>query len=140
MSAPADALQQDARFMALALALGRRGLGRTWPNPAVGAVIVKDGIIIGRGWTQPGGRPHAEIEALRRAGETSRGATLYVTARPTPAIPKPRWQERSGFRSPDRVFMAAWLSTMPSWATGAGRPMPPTSAARLRSIGVPMEF
>ncbi len=82
MSAPADASQQNARFMALALALGRRGLGRTWPNPAVGAVIVKDGIIIGRGWTQPGGRPHAEIEALRRAGEAARGATLYVTLEP----------------------------------------------------------
>jgi len=82
VSAPADALQQDARFMALALALGRRGLGRTWPNPAVGAVIVKDGIIVGRGWTQPGGRPHAEIETLRRAGEAARGATLYVTLEP----------------------------------------------------------
>jgi diaminohydroxyphosphoribosylaminopyrimidine deaminase/5-amino-6-(5-phosphoribosylamino)uracil reductase len=68
--------------MALALALGRRGLGRTWPNPAVGAVIVKDGIIVGRGWTQPGGRPHAEIEALRRGGEAARGATLYVTLEP----------------------------------------------------------
>ena len=72
----------DARFMALALALGRRGLGRTWPNPAVGAVIVKDGVIVGRGWTQPGGRPHAEVEALRRAGEAARGATLYVTLEP----------------------------------------------------------
>ena len=51
----------DQRFMALALALGRRGLGRTHPNPAVGAVVVKDGVIVGRGWTQPGGRPHAEI-------------------------------------------------------------------------------
>jgi diaminohydroxyphosphoribosylaminopyrimidine deaminase/5-amino-6-(5-phosphoribosylamino)uracil reductase len=68
--------------MALALSLGRRGLGRTWPNPAVGAVIVKDGVIIGRGWTQPGGRPHAEIEALRRAGAAARGATLYVTLEP----------------------------------------------------------
>src|SRR5436309_13418255 len=72
----------DVRFMALALALGRRGLGRTWPNPAVGAVIVKDGEIVGRGWTQPGGRPHAEIEALRRAGAAARGATLYVTLEP----------------------------------------------------------
>ncbi len=72
----------DARFMALALALGRRGLGRTWPNPAVGAVIVKDGVIVGRGWTQAGGRPHAEVEALRRAGEAARGATLYVTLEP----------------------------------------------------------
>jgi diaminohydroxyphosphoribosylaminopyrimidine deaminase/5-amino-6-(5-phosphoribosylamino)uracil reductase len=72
----------DNRFMALALSLGRRGLGKTWPNPAVGAVIVKDGVIVGRGWTQPGGRPHAEVEALRRAGEAARGATLYVTLEP----------------------------------------------------------
>jgi diaminohydroxyphosphoribosylaminopyrimidine deaminase/5-amino-6-(5-phosphoribosylamino)uracil reductase len=76
----------DARFMKLALALGRRGLGRTWPNPAVGAVIARnDGagpVIVGRGWTQPGGRPHAEIEALQRAGEAARGATLYVTLEP----------------------------------------------------------
>jgi diaminohydroxyphosphoribosylaminopyrimidine deaminase / 5-amino-6-(5-phosphoribosylamino)uracil reductase len=72
----------DNRFMQLALTLGRRGLGRTWPNPAVGAVIVKDGIIVGRGWTQPGGRPHAEVEALERAGEAARGATLYATLEP----------------------------------------------------------
>jgi diaminohydroxyphosphoribosylaminopyrimidine deaminase/5-amino-6-(5-phosphoribosylamino)uracil reductase len=72
----------DQRFMALALTLGRRGLGRTWPNPAVGAVVVKDGIILGRGWTQAGGRPHAETEALKRAGKTARGATLYVTLEP----------------------------------------------------------
>jgi diaminohydroxyphosphoribosylaminopyrimidine deaminase / 5-amino-6-(5-phosphoribosylamino)uracil reductase len=77
---------EDARFMALALALGTRGFGRTWPNPAVGAVIVRnDGtgpVIVGRGWTQPGGRPHAETEALQRAGEAARGATLYVTLEP----------------------------------------------------------
>jgi diaminohydroxyphosphoribosylaminopyrimidine deaminase / 5-amino-6-(5-phosphoribosylamino)uracil reductase len=76
------AQNDDFRFMSLALALGRRGLGRTWPNPAVGAVIVKDGVIVGRGWTQPGGRPHAEVEALRRAGDAARGATLYVTLEP----------------------------------------------------------
>src|ERR1700733_9310634 len=72
----------DQRFMALALALGRRALGHTWPNPAVGAVVVKDGVIAGRGWTQLGGRPHAEVEALRRAGDAARGATLYVTLEP----------------------------------------------------------
>jgi diaminohydroxyphosphoribosylaminopyrimidine deaminase/5-amino-6-(5-phosphoribosylamino)uracil reductase len=72
----------DRRFMQLALSLGRRGLGRTWPNPAVGAVVVKDNIIVGRGWTQPGGRPHAETEALKRAGKATRGATLYVTLEP----------------------------------------------------------
>ena len=75
-------MSQDLRYMQLALALGRRGQGRTWPNPAVGAVVVKDGIIVGRGWTQPGGRPHAEPEALKRAGEAARGATLYVTLEP----------------------------------------------------------
>src|SRR5712672_2359513 len=71
--------------MSLALALGRRGLGNTWPNPAVGAVVVRhDGepVIVGRGWTQPGGRPHAETEALRRAGAAARGATLYATLEP----------------------------------------------------------
>jgi len=72
----------DQRFMQLALSLGRRGQGRAWPNPAVGAVVVKDGVIVGRGWTQPGGRPHAEPEALNRAGEAARGATLYVTLEP----------------------------------------------------------
>ncbi len=76
----------DERFMALALALGRRGLGHAWPNPAVGAVLVRDDgagrVILGRGWTQPGGRPHAETEALRHAGGAARGATLYVTLEP----------------------------------------------------------
>ena len=78
----------DQRFMALALTLGRRGHGRSWPNPAVGAVVVKDGVIVGRGWTQPGGRPHAEPEALKRAGEAARGATLYVTLEPCSHIGK----------------------------------------------------
>ncbi|MBR0655069.1 bifunctional diaminohydroxyphosphoribosylaminopyrimidine deaminase/5-amino-6-(5-phosphoribosylamino)uracil reductase RibD [Roseomonas arctica] len=68
--------------MRAALALARRGLGNTWPNPAVGCVIVRDGRVVGRGWTQPGGRPHAETEALRRAGDLARGATAYVTLEP----------------------------------------------------------
>ena len=68
--------------MALALTLGRRGQGNTWPNPAVGCVIVRDGRIVGRGWTQPGGRPHAEPVALAQAGELARGATVYVTLEP----------------------------------------------------------
>jgi diaminohydroxyphosphoribosylaminopyrimidine deaminase / 5-amino-6-(5-phosphoribosylamino)uracil reductase len=78
----------DQRFMQLALTLGRRGQGRTWPNPAVGAVVVKDGVIVGRGWTQPGGRPHAEPEALARAGDVARGATLYVTLEPCSHVGK----------------------------------------------------
>jgi diaminohydroxyphosphoribosylaminopyrimidine deaminase / 5-amino-6-(5-phosphoribosylamino)uracil reductase len=78
----------DQRFMQLALTLGRRGQGRTWPNPAVGAVVVRDGNIVGRGWTQPGGRPHAEPEALNRAGAAARGATLYVTLEPCSHVGK----------------------------------------------------
>jgi diaminohydroxyphosphoribosylaminopyrimidine deaminase/5-amino-6-(5-phosphoribosylamino)uracil reductase len=76
------AAAEDADFMAAALALGRRALGRAAPNPAVGAVIVSDGIIVGRGWTKPGGRPHAETEALADAGASARGATLYVGLEP----------------------------------------------------------
>lgn len=73
---------QDQRFMALALSLGARGLGRVWPNPAVGCVIVRDGCILGRGWTAPGGRPHAETQALAQAGAGGRGATAYVSLEP----------------------------------------------------------
>jgi diaminohydroxyphosphoribosylaminopyrimidine deaminase/5-amino-6-(5-phosphoribosylamino)uracil reductase len=76
----------DKRFMASALRLGRRNLGQTYPNPAVGAVIVRtDGgtpVVVGRGWTSRGGRPHAEINALEQAGDLARGATVYVTLEP----------------------------------------------------------
>jgi len=68
--------------MKMALALGRRGLGRVWPNPAVGCVIVRDERIIGRGITQVGGRPHAEVVALNQAGDLACGATVYVTLEP----------------------------------------------------------
>lgn len=72
----------DATHMAHALALGRRGLGNVWPNPAVGCVIVAGGRIVGRGFTRPGGRPHAEVVALAQAGPAARGATAYVTLEP----------------------------------------------------------
>ncbi len=72
----------DERWMRLALSLGARGLGTTWPNPAVGCVIVKNGRVIGRGWTQPTGRPHAERVALAQAGDAAKGATAYVTLEP----------------------------------------------------------
>ena len=70
--------------MALALSLGRRGQGNCWPNPAVGCVVVREGRIVGRGWTKPGGRPHAETEALAlaQAGALAQGATAYVTLEP----------------------------------------------------------
>jgi diaminohydroxyphosphoribosylaminopyrimidine deaminase / 5-amino-6-(5-phosphoribosylamino)uracil reductase len=72
----------DAGHMAHALRLAARGLGNVWPNPAVGCVIVRDGVIVGRGWTQPGGRPHAEVRALQQAGNLAKGATAYVTLEP----------------------------------------------------------
>lgn len=68
--------------MAVACALARRGLGTVWPNPAVGCVIAAEGHVVGRGWTQPGGRPHAETEALSRAGAKARGSTAYVSLEP----------------------------------------------------------
>jgi len=72
----------DDHYMAIALSLARRGLGRVWPNPAVGCVLVRDYRVVGRGWTQPGGRPHAETEALARAGDAAKGADAYVTLEP----------------------------------------------------------
>ena len=78
----ADLAAIDRAHMDHALRLGRRGLGLTWPNPSVGCVVVKGGRIVGRGHTQPGGRPHAEAVALDRAGLQAAGATLYVTLEP----------------------------------------------------------
>ena len=76
------ALFSDEDYMAAAIAFARRGLGETAPNPAVGCLIVKDGVIVGRGATQRGGRPHAETVAIADAGAAARGATLYVTLEP----------------------------------------------------------
>ena len=72
----------DQRYMAYALSLARRGLGRTWPNPSVGCVIVKNDTIVGVGRTADGGRPHAEVVALAQAGSSAVGATAYVTLEP----------------------------------------------------------
>jgi diaminohydroxyphosphoribosylaminopyrimidine deaminase/5-amino-6-(5-phosphoribosylamino)uracil reductase len=73
---------QDVEHMRAALALARRGLGSTWPNPSVGCVLVRDGRVVGRGATAPGGRPHAERLALDMAREAAQGATAYVTLEP----------------------------------------------------------
>ena len=86
-SVPANSPNQaeaiHAKHMDAAIDIARRGLGNVWPNPAVGCVIVKNNKVVGRGWTLPGGRPHAETEAIRRAGSTSaRGSTAYVTLEP----------------------------------------------------------
>lgn len=117
--------------MNLALALGRRGLGRTWPNPAVGAVIVKDNVILGRGWTQPGGRPHAEVEALRRAGAAARGATLYVTLEPCSHFGK----------SPPcaDAIIAAGVARVVSALEDPNPEVAGSGHARLRAAGVAVE-
>ncbi|HEX8214643.1 MAG TPA: bifunctional diaminohydroxyphosphoribosylaminopyrimidine deaminase/5-amino-6-(5-phosphoribosylamino)uracil reductase RibD [Allosphingosinicella sp.] len=88
----------DARWMAVAVALGERGRGRTAPNPNVGCVIVKDERVVGRGWTQPGGRPHAEAMALAEAGDEVRGSAVYTTLEPC--------AHRSG-RGPACAFLLA---------------------------------
>src|SRR6201990_3663781 len=72
----------DVAYMKSALTLAARGVGQVAPNPAVGCVIVRDDRIVGRGWTQPGGRPHAETEAIARAGAAARGATVHVSLEP----------------------------------------------------------
>jgi diaminohydroxyphosphoribosylaminopyrimidine deaminase / 5-amino-6-(5-phosphoribosylamino)uracil reductase len=118
--------------MALALALGRRGLGRTWPNPAVGAVIVKDGALVGRGWTQPGGRPHAEVEALRRAGEAARRATLYVTLEPCSHFGKtPPCAD---------AIIAAGISRVVSALEDPNPEVAGAGHARLRAAGIAVEI
>ncbi len=77
-----DQAAADQKYMNMALQMARRGLGQVAPNPAVGCVLVKDDIVVGRGWTQKGGRPHAEVVALRQAGEAAKDATAYVTLEP----------------------------------------------------------
>jgi len=75
-------VSSDARWLAAAACLAERARPVSRPNPAVGAIVVREGVAIGRGWTGPGGRPHAEAVALEQAGEGARGATLYVTLEP----------------------------------------------------------
>lgn len=73
---------EHVRFMCLAVRLAKKGLGRTSPNPIVGSVVVKNGKIIGQGYHEKAGLPHAEINALRKAGKKAKGSTLYVTLEP----------------------------------------------------------
>jgi len=122
----------DRRFMELALTLGRRGQGRTWPNPAVGAVVVKEGVVVGRGWTQPGGRPHAEPEALRRAGEAARGAALYVTLEPCSHVGK----------SPPcaDAIMAAGIARVVSAIEDPNPEVAGQGHARLRAAGITVDI
>ena len=118
--------------MAAAIALGERGRGRTAPNPHVGCLIVRDDTVVGRGWTQPGGRPHAEAVALAEAGDAARGATVYVTLEPC---------AHAGGRGPacvDSLVEAAPARIV----LAAGDPDPRTNGAgiaRLRAAGIAVE-
>jgi diaminohydroxyphosphoribosylaminopyrimidine deaminase / 5-amino-6-(5-phosphoribosylamino)uracil reductase len=127
-----DAKAADTRFMQLALTLGRRGLGRTWPNPAVGAVVVKDGVIVGRGWTQAGGRPHAEPVALQQAGEAARGATLYATLEPCSHVGK----------SPPctEAIIAAGIARVVSAIEDPNPEVAGQGHARLRAAGIAVDI
>jgi diaminohydroxyphosphoribosylaminopyrimidine deaminase/5-amino-6-(5-phosphoribosylamino)uracil reductase len=120
-----------ARWMAAAVALGERGRGRTAPNPNVGCILVRDGTIVGRGWTQRGGRPHAEAMALAEAGEAARGADAYVTLEPC-AHESPRGPACAALLVEARVaaVTAALLDPDPR-TSGRG-------AARLREAGIVM--
>lgn len=119
----------DARWMGAALALAERGRGQTAPNPNVGCLIVRDGVVVGRGWTQPGGRPHAEAMALAEAGEKSRGAIAYVTLEPC---------AHESARGPacSNLLVAAGVARV---VIALGDPDPRTNgagAARLRAAGI----
>jgi diaminohydroxyphosphoribosylaminopyrimidine deaminase/5-amino-6-(5-phosphoribosylamino)uracil reductase len=126
---PTSSASSDARWMAAAAALSERGRGRTWPNPNVGCLIVKDGRIVGRGWTQPGGRPHAEAMAIEQAGTETKGATVYVTLEPCAHASKrgPACADLLVKAAPRRVVVA--LRDPDPRTNGAG-------LARLQAAGI----
>jgi diaminohydroxyphosphoribosylaminopyrimidine deaminase/5-amino-6-(5-phosphoribosylamino)uracil reductase len=123
---PTDA---DRRWLAATARLAARGVPLARPNPAVGAILVRDGIVIARGWTQPGGRPHAEAVALAAAGESAREATLYVSLEPC--------AHQSG-RGPSCADLIA-ASGLARVVVGCSDPDPRTAGqgvARIRAAGI----
>jgi diaminohydroxyphosphoribosylaminopyrimidine deaminase/5-amino-6-(5-phosphoribosylamino)uracil reductase len=122
----------DLAHMRAALALARRGLGTTWPNPSVGCVIVRDGRVVGRGTTAPGGRPHAEPVALAMAGELAKGATVYVTLEPCC-----HWG-----RSPPctEALLAAGISRIVVAATDPDPRVNGQGLTKLRDAGIEVEI
>ncbi|HYJ51561.1 MAG TPA: bifunctional diaminohydroxyphosphoribosylaminopyrimidine deaminase/5-amino-6-(5-phosphoribosylamino)uracil reductase RibD, partial [Allosphingosinicella sp.] len=119
--------------MEAAVALGDRGRGRTAPNPNVGCVIVKDEVVAGRGWTQPGGRPHAEAVALDQAGEAAKGATIYATLEPC------AHESARGSACADLLVAAAPARVV----IALGDPDPRTNGAgiaQLRAAGIDVEI
>ena len=124
---------EDRRWLGAAARLARRGIPLTRPNPSVAALVVKDGRLIARGWTQPGGRPHAEAEALAAAGSAAAGATIYVTLEPCAhdSLRGPACADRLARSGAARVVI------------GCGDPDPRTAGqgiARLRAAGIEAEL
>lgn len=123
----------DARWLAAAASLAARGRPLSRPNPAVGALVVQGGTVVGRGWTQAGGRPHAEAVALAQAGAAARGATLYVTLEPC-AHPSPRGPDCAG------LVAASGLTRV---VIGLEDPDPRTAGAgiaRIAAAGIAVEL
>ncbi len=123
----------DQRWLDAAAALAARAVPMSRPNPAVGAIVVKQGRVIGRGWTQPGGRPHAEAVALAQAGDTARGGTLYVTLEPCAHV---------SARGPACADLVA-ASGLARVVTGCEDPDPRTAGrglARIREAGIAAEL
>ena len=121
--------RDDRRWLRAAAALAVRARPISCPNPAVGAIIVKDGIVAGRGWTAAGGRPHAEAIALEKAGDAARGATLYVTLEPC---------AHESVRGPDCAGLVA-ESGIAEVVIGIGDPDPRTAGrgiAKLQAAGI----
>ena len=122
----------DARWLAAAASLAARARPLSRPNPAVGALVVRGGVVLARGWTGPGGRPHAEAVALAAAGEAARGATLYVTLEPCAHVSP---------RGPACADLVA-ASGLARVVVGCGDPDPRTAGAgiaRIRAAGIAVE-
>jgi len=129
---PVKLAADDARWLAAAAALAERARPLSCPNPGVGAIIVQGGVVVGRGWTQPGGRPHAEAIALAQAGEAARGGTLYVTLEPC------AHQSQRGPACADLVAASGLAKVV----VGMADPDPRTAgqgASRLRESGIQVE-
>lgn len=126
-------MSDDARWLAATAALAARARPLSRPNPAVGAIIVHSGHVVGRGWTQPGGRPHAEAMALEAAGKAARGATLYVTLEPC------AHQSQRGPACADLVIASGVVRVV----IGCMDPDPRTAGAgleRIRAAGIAAEY
>ena len=124
---------EDLRWLDAAARLGLRGVPLARPNPSVGAIILRDGRVIARGWTQPGGRPHAEAVALAAAGEEALGATLYVSLEPC-AHASPRGPDCAG------LVAASGLARV---VVGCGDPDPRTAGrglAKIAEAGIAVEL